>query len=363
MDQRGSEDRSKDWPCVDGWAAVDLFCGIGGLSYGLRRAGLRVVAGLDADKTCRYAFETSTGATFLGDRLEDVSATDIRALFPDGERRILVGCAPCTPFSAYAASSESQSDKWSLVDLFLKRILEVEPEIVSMENVTRLRSFKSGSVFRRFVAGLQDAEYNVVVDSLNAADYGVPQHRRRLVILASRLGPIKLPAPTHPEPRTVRAAIGHLPQLQAGETDPSDRVHRSPNLSPLNLRRIRAAKPGRPWTEWDDPELIARCHKRETGKSYRNVYGRMEWNRPSPTLTTGCFSFGRGRFGHPEQDRAISLREAALLQSFPARYEFVAPGATVSFTRLGRYIGNAVPVALAEAIGHAIHSHICENAA
>lgn len=363
MDQRGSEDRSKDWPCLEGWAAVDLFCGVGGLSYGLRRAGLQVVAGLDADKTCKYAFETNTGAMFLGDRLEDVPATDIRALFPEGARRILVGCAPCAPFSAYAAGSENRSDKWSLVDLFLERILDVEPAIVSMENVTRLRSFETGSVFRRFVTGLRNAEYEVVVDTLDAADYGVPQRRRRLVLLASRLGPVKLPAPTHPTPRTVRAAIGHLPQLQAGETDPADRMHRCPNLSPLNLRRIRAAKPGRPWTEWDDPELIARCHQRETGKSYRNVYGRMEWNRPSPTLTTGCFSFGRGRFGHPEQDRAISLREAALLQSFPAQYEFVAPDATVSFSRLGRYIGNAVPVALAESIGHAIRTHITENAA
>ena len=295
--------------------------------------------------------------------LEDVPTTDIRALFPEGSRRILVGCAPCAPFSAYAPGSRNRSDKWSLVDLFLKRILEVEPEIVSMENVTRLRSFKKGSVFRRFITGLRDADYEVVTDSLDAADYGVPQYRRRLVVLASRLGPISLPAPTQPQHRTVRAAIGHLPRLQTGETDPSDRVHCSPNLSPLNQRRIRAAKPGRPWTEWDDPELIARCHKRETGKTYTNVYGRMEWDGPSPTLTTGCFSFGRGRFGHPEQDRAISLREAALLQSFPAGYRFVAPTAIVSFSQLGRHIGNAVPVALAEAIGHTIREHIRENAA
>lgn len=340
------------------WAVVDLFCGIGGLSYGLQRAGLPVVAGLDADRSCEYALEANTGAKFMGASLEAVTAADIRAMFPDGARRILVGCAPCTPFSAYASGSKGRSDKWSLVDLFLSRILDIEPEIVSMENVTRLRSFKRGAVFRRFVTGLRDAGYYVVTGSLNAADYGVPQHRRRLVVLASRHGPIAMPTPTHSRHRTVRSAIGHLPRLRAGETDPSDPIHRSPNLSPINMRRIRAAKPGRPWTEWKDPELVAECHKRESGASFRNVYGRMEWDRPSPTLTTGCFSFGRGRFGHPEQDRAISLREAALLQSFPPNYQFAAPETAVTFTHLGRHIGNAVPVALAVAIGHTIRSHI-----
>ena len=345
-----------------GWAVVDLFCGIGGLSYGLQRAGLRVVAGLDADDTCRYAFKANTGATFVSDSLEDVTASDIRALFPRGSRRILVGCAPCTAFSAYVAGSNGRSEKWSLVDLFLERILDIEPEIVSMENVTRLRSFRNGSVFRRFVSGLRDAGYEVAAGSLNAADYGVPQYRRRLVVLASRRGPIVLPTPTHSRHRTVRSAIGHLPPLQAGETDSSDPIHRSPNLSSINLRRIRAAKPGRPWTEWKNPALVARCHKRRSGASFKNVYGRMEWDRPSPTLTTGCFSFGRGRFGHPKQDRAISLREAALLQSFPSDYLFVAPDSPVTFTHIGRHIGNAVPVALAVAIGHSIRSHIGEDA-
>ena len=140
-------------------------------------------------------------------------------------------------------------------------------------------------------------------------------------------------------------------------------MHRAPNLSPLNLRRIRAAKPGRPWTEWENSGLVAACHRRRSGASYRNVYGRMEWDRPSPTLTTGCFSFGRGRFGHPEQDRAISLREAGLLQGFPGDYDFVAPEEGVTFARSGRHIGNAVPVGLAVAIGRAIRGHLEEHSA
>ena len=140
-------------------------------------------------------------------------------------------------------------------------------------------------------------------------------------------------------------------------------MHRAPNLSPLNLRRIRAAKPGRTWHDWDDPELVAGCHRKEKGATYRNVYGRMEWDSPAPTLTTGCFSFGRGRFGHPEQDRAVSLREAALLQSFPARYRFAEDPADITFTHIGRHIGNAVPVALAVAIGQAMRSHVEEHGA
>jgi len=347
---------------VLGWAVVDLFCGIGGLSYGLQRAGLPVVAGLDADRTCKYALEANTGARFVSASLEAVTAADIRAMFPDGARRILVGCAPCTPFSAYASGSKGRSDKWSLVGLFLNRILRVEPEIVSMENVPRLRSFKAGAVFGEFIQGLESAGYHVAEGILDAADYGVPQHRRRLVVLGSKLGPVDLPTPTHVRPRSVRDAIGDLPRLGAGDVDATDRIHRAPNLSPLNLRRIRAAKPGRPWTDWGDSELVAACHRRKSGASYRNVYGRMEWDRPSPTLTTGCFSFGRGRFGHPEQDRAISLREAGLLQGFPGDYEFVAPDQPVTFAHSGRHIGNAVPVGLAVALGGAIHAHLEEHA-
>ena len=348
---------------VSGWAIVDLFCGIGGLSHGLRQAGFTISGGVDADETCRYAFEKNNGAAFVGRPLEDMSATEIAALFPEDRRRILVGCAPCTPFSPYSAGPGEPRDKWSLVDLFMDRIAETEPDIVSMENVPRLTSFRKGEVFRAFLKRLEEAGYRTAAKVVNAADFGVPQDRRRLVVLASRLGPISIPSPTVATHATVRQTIGHMPALAAGDVDPEDSLHRVSRLSALNLRRIRAAKPGRPWSEWEDPDLLSPCHRRETGASYKNVYGRMEWDKPSPTLTTGCFSFGRGRFGHPAQDRAISLREAALLQSFPQSYEFTAPGDRVWFASVGRHIGNAVPVALAAAIGNTIRTHIREHAA
>lgn len=346
-----------------GWAVVDLFCGIGGLSHGLRRAGLNVVAGVDTDETCRYAFETNNDATFVGQPLEEVSGEEIAALFPEGSRRILVGCAPCTPFSPYSAGPGQPRDKWSLVDLFMDRIAAVEPEVISMENVPRLKSFKWGHVFERFLERLDDAGYETSAEVVNAADYGVPQDRSRLVVVASKLGPIGIPAPTAAERVSVRDAIAHMPALDAGDVNREDGLHRASRLSPLNLRRIRAAKPGKTWSDWDDPELVSPCHRRSTGVWYKNVYGRMEWDKPSPTLTTGCFSFGRGRFGHPEQDRAISLREAALLQSFPQDYEFTAPGDRVWFAHGGRHIGNAVPVALAAAVGDCIRAHLLERAA
>ncbi|WP_420636574.1 DNA cytosine methyltransferase [Candidatus Palauibacter sp.] len=363
LEPAGADERSASTAAVPDWAVVDLFCGIGGLSHGLRHAGFNVVAGVDADETCRYAFETNNNATFVGRPLEDVSGDEIAAMFPEGTRRIVVGCAPCTPFSAYSAGPGEARDKWSLVDLFMDRIAAVEPEVISMENVPRLKSFKQRRVFNRFLERLDGVGYEVSAKVVNAADYGVPQDRSRLVVLASKLGPIDVPAATVNTRPTVREAIAHLPALDAGAVDAEDRIHRAPRLSSLNLRRIRAAKPGRPWSEWADQGLLSPCHRRSTGASYKNVYGRMEWDKPSPTLTTGCFSFGRGRFGHPKQDRAISLREAALLQSFPARYEFIAADDPVWFARVGRHIGNAVPVALAAAIGDTIRTHIREHAA
>jgi DNA (cytosine-5)-methyltransferase 1 len=143
----------------------------------------------------------------------------------------------------------------------------------------------------------------------------------------------------------VRKTIAYLEPLAAGEKSKTDKLHLCSKLSNLNLKRIRAAKPGGTWRDWP-PELIAKCHTKKTGKSYPSVYGRMEWDKPSPTITTQCFGFGNGRFRHPEQDRAITLREAALLQTFPANYQFIDPNENLVAIPIGRLIGNAVPINL-----------------
>jgi DNA (cytosine-5)-methyltransferase 1 len=145
--------------------------------------------------------------------------------------------------------------------------------------------------------------------------------------------------------------------LKAGEVCPTDPLHQACELSPLNLKRIRASTPGGSWRDWDK-RLVADCHKKSSGKTYPSVYGRMSWDEPAPTMTTQFYGFGNGRFGHPEQDRAISLREGAIIQSFPRSYKFVPAGEPIYRKPIGRLIGNAVPVNLAKAIGKTIVRHV-----
>ena len=344
---------------IDDWAVVDVFCGAGGLSHGFRRVGFRVSAGIDVDRTCKHAFETNNDARFIGKSIDAVSGAALAGLYPKGARRILIGCAPCAPFSSYTPEAKKRrTGKWGLVDIFADRILSVRPEVVSMENVPRLASFDKGRVIGRFICRLEE-EYEVSTRIVDCARYGVPQRRSRFVLLASKFGRLELEAPSVVEekPPTVREAIGGMPAIGHGEAHSGDRLHAAPRLSQRNLERIRASVPGGSWEDWPK-RLVAECHKRATGRWYRNVYGRLEWDGPAHTITTGCFSFGRGRFGHPTQDRAISLREAAMLQTFPKGYEFVGEDEPLYFGTLGRQIGNAVPVALAEAIARSIAKHI-----
>lgn len=211
-------------------------------------------------------------------------------------------------------------------------------------------------MYHDFVAELENNGFYVWASTVHCVEYGLPQNRRRHVLLASKLGNISMISPTHSKPVTVKQAIGKLKPLKAGEVDDLDPLHKAAGLSDLNLQRIKLSKPGGSWRDW--PEiLVAECHKRENGKTYPSVYGRMSWDDASPTMTTQCYGFGNGRFGHPEQDRAISLREAAILQSFPKGYKFVRPNEEVSFTKVGRMIGNAVPVVLGEVIGKSIVDH------
>jgi DNA (cytosine-5)-methyltransferase 1 len=225
-----------------------------------------------------------------------------------------------------------------------------------MENVPRIAS---SAVFLRFVKVMKDLGYQVAWRSCYGPDYGLPQHRRRLVLLASRIGTIEIPARTHAADAyiTVRDVIGDLPPIEAGASDPSDPLHKARGLSPVNLNRIKASKPGGTWEDWPE-NLRAPCHRRQSGSSFRNVYARMSWDSPAPTITTLAYNFGAGRFGHPTQDRAISLREAALLQGFSIDHVLTEEGEPMALNRIGRLIGNAVPPVLGFAIGNAIVRHV-----
>lgn len=342
-------------------SVVELFCGAGGLTHGFRLEGFDIAAGIDVDEGCRHAFEYNNQAPFIRRDVASLDGAEVAQLFVPGHRSILIGCTPCQPFSVY--NQKNSDPQWQLLTEFARIIAEVEPTIVSMENVPRLMHFRKGEVFKTFVAKLGQLGYRVHWQIAFAPDYGVPQRRSRLVLLASRLGGIELEPPTHTSSQyaTVAQVIKALPRLSAGGVDVRDPLHRSSRLSPLNVKRIRAAKAGGSWRDWND-ELISACHKTATGKGYASVYGRMEWHAPAPTITTQFYGFGNGRFGHPEQDRAISLREGAVLQSFPSNYSFVEPGGDIRFKQLGRMIGNAVPVLLARAIARSIRSHLVEHA-
>lgn len=342
-------------------SAIDLFCGVGGLSYGLMQSGIKVNAGVDLDNTCEFAYTENCNAEFIHESVDKIKGQTLTNKFEKDGYKLLAGCAPCQPFSSYTYKSDKKKDsRWQLLYEFTRLINETEPDFVTMENVPTLLTFKAAPVFKDFVKKLKKKGYHVWYDIVFAPDYGIPQNRKRLVLLASKHGEIELIPPTHKKQdyKTVKEAIGHLEKIRDGEFSERDIVHKAAKLSELNLKRVRQSKPGGSWkTDWDE-ELKLACHVSETGKGYGSVYGRMKWDEPSPTMTTFCNGIGNGRFGHPEQDRAISLREAAILQSFPEEYKFAPNADTLVSKHVAKHIGNAVPPRLGEVIGISIQNHI-----
>jgi len=343
---------------------VDLFCGIGGLTHGLVLEGFKVVAGVDNDEGCKFAFEANNkGAEFIKRDIAKFTPKELKALFRGASVRVLVGCAPCQPYSTLNRNRVSKKEarkKWYPLYRFMKLIREVKPEIVSMENVPDLSNTAKYAVFGEFVETLGELGYAVSFRTVDASRYGVPQKRQRLVLLASRLGNISLIEETHREDNlvTVRDAIRSLPRLKDGSVHATDPLHRTSALSEKNKKRIAATpKNGGSATSWS-LDLVPNCYRKKSGKSYMvTVYGRMRWDDPAPTITTQCTTLGTVRFGHPSQNRAISLREAALLQSFPKTYNFGTEN-EIGLTRTARHIGNAVPVLLGRAIGKTLRKHL-----
>ena len=335
---------------------VDLFCGAGGLTRGLADAGVCVVAGVDLDTACEHPYTANhEGVSFHRYDVAKLEATEVAKWFGDALIRVLAGCAPCQPFSTYSRRYETVgTERWSLLNHFARLVKALKPDIVTMENVPTVTKHK---VFDDFVAALESQGYVVWFKVIDCAEYGLPQRRRRTVLLASLHGEITLRDPDTSRIKTVEDALKGLPVLRRGGSDGEDPLHTSSGLTPLNYQRIKASKPGGSWRDWPK-HLIAKCHRKTTGKTYPGVYGRMKWDEPAPTLTTQFYGFGNGRFGHPSQARALSLREGAILQGFPRDYSFVPNGAPIHFKVLGRLIGNAVPVQLGRVIGDSIIAHV-----
>ncbi|MDB5231054.1 MAG: ydiO [Chitinophagaceae bacterium] len=347
------------------FSVVDIFCGVGGLTHGFVKEKFRVKAGVDFDESCKFAFEKNNKAKFFHKDVTILKANELESLFEKNKKKILVGCAPCQPFSLYNSKNSQSSkkmtedNKWKLLYSFADLIEKTKPEIISMENVPQLVKFNNGKVFNEFVQKLKSKGYFVSWSIVNAQDYGVPQRRKRLILFGSLQGEIKLIEKTIKKGDyvTVRDAIGELPPVEDGIAHPDDPIHRARKLTDLNKRRIQATTEGGFWRDWDESLLLA-CHKTESGKNFRSVYGRMSWDDVAPTMTTYCTGLGNGRFGHPDQDRAITLREAAIFQSFPPKYVFTNPEQPIPAQTIARHIGNAVPVGLGVAIAKSIKQHI-----
>jgi len=338
--------------------AVDLFCGAGGLTRGLSEGGINVIAGFDSDELCAYPYETNTPSRFIKADVAELSGRQVARMFPPSGIKLLAGCAPCQPYSPLGRSKlATRRPETALLWHFARIIREVRPHLVMMENVINM---KSRAEYLQFKTSLQELRYGISVHEINSHKYGVPQLRKRLVVLASIFGPVELIPPKEEKdgrPFVEDSIKTGLEALSAGEVSRRDPLHRAKGLTPKNIKRIRASRQGGTWHDWPRA-LQLECHKKKTGNRYVGVYGRMSWSSPAPTITTEFSNLGSGRFGHPEQDRAITPREAALLQSFSTDYDFLQPGIPFSHERVGRWIGNAVPVKVAWALAKSFRRHL-----
>lgn len=350
---------SKKQSIISNVKVVDLFCGIGGMTHGFENEGFKVIAGVDFDKTCIYGYEKNNHAKFIHKDIAEFTSKELLNLYGDSELKVLIGCAPCQRYSGLNKKKGYGTVKAPL-EIFADLIKETQPHVVSMENVRGLADTNKYPEFSNFLRTLKDNGYSVSYQVVDTSNYGIPQRRQRLVLLASRLGEISLLPPTHKDKKvTVRDTICHLPPIDDGETLTNDRLHKARKLSSLNKKRIESTPKNGGNSESWDKTLLPECYKKESGDTYRKtVYGRMRWDEPAPTMTTQCTGLGNGRFGHPEQNRAITLREAALIQTFPMDYEFVPPDAEVVTRHVAKFIGNAVPVRLGCIIAQSIKQHL-----
>lgn len=346
---------------------IDLFCWIWWLTHWLVNEWFDVVAWIDNEKSCKFAFEKNNRSHFFDMDIKDVTSVMLNDLYWDADIKILVWCAPCQPFSRI------NTQKWeynldeiearSPIRKFADLIKEMKPEIVSMENVAWLVNIEKYPSFHYFLNVLKDNGYwEPYYKIVDCTKYWIPQTRKRLVLLASRLWPIELIPETHQKPVTLKKIIWRLEKIEAWEQSKKDSLHRSRNLDDINMRRIKAIPKN--WgslLDLTDDTLLPECHKKASGKTYiGNVYARMRWDKPAPTMTTWCTWLGNGRFGHPEQNRAISLREASLIQTFPKSYIFFDDKNNPWISRISKHIGNAVPVRLWEIIGKSINKHLID---
>lgn len=358
----------------------DFFSGCGGTSKGFHQAGMKTVFAIDNNAHAANTFVNNFDGAELLDKLhavapfpqtsflmksiDKVPTIALRPLVDEMRKQdhklLFSGCAPCQPFSTQRTHRREQDERITLLAEFQRFVEHYVPEYIFVENVPGMQDVAGQEgPFENFLLMLKDLEYHFEHKAIFAQKYGIPQRRKRLILIASKLGPIEFPDETHgpdadlPYSKTCDW-IGDLPPLKAGETHDTIPNHQSSALSELNLKRIMATPVGGDRLDWPE-ELKLKCHSNGyTGHS--DVYGRMKWDGLSNCLTTRCNGLSNGRFGHPEQHRAISGREAASIQTFPSDFIFKGGVSIVA-----KQIGNAVPVLLAKKFGENFCTHLARH--
>jgi DNA (cytosine-5)-methyltransferase 1 len=358
--------------------AVDFFCGAGGMTHGLLSAGVDVLAGVDNHLPCKVTYEHQDNNRRPSGNVTRFIHADISVLDPEDLVRIVgiqrnddslvfAGCSPCQYWSKLNTSREKSAKSKALLEHFRRFVDAFRPGYVVVENVPGLQTRSSSSGLAAFLEFLDHLGYAYDHATVAVCFYGVPQKRWRYLLIATRVSrpewkpAIALPEPDRtegpfPERMKLKYHIGELngfQAIQAGIRREQPSLHWAAKLSDRNLQRIgKTPRNGGSRVAWkEDPELQIEAYR---GKDdiFRDVYGRMNWEEPAPTITTRFNSLSNGRFGHPEEHRAISLREGATLQTFPLRYVFPP-----SFPEAARQIGNAVPPELAKRIGVRLTEH------
>lgn len=339
--------------------AVDFFCSGGGMSSGLQNSGINILAGIDYDISCKETYESNiNGAKFI--HADAFSYTEQQLeqelnLQKNDNNLILIGCSPCQYWSIIPTKKQKSEASKDLLKEFRRFVEYFNPGYVIVENVPGVKRRKTESGLEDFITWLEQNSYTVHASIHEVSEYGVPQHRKRFTLIANRITKdIIQPVKSTSEKKSVQDFIGErngFPKINHGHKDSSDFLHTTAGLNQKNLNRL-AVTPHNGGTRMAyvfNEELAAPCHFGKTNV-FTDIYGRMWWDRPAPTITTKFFSISNGRFAHPEENRAISLREGAVLQSFPKDYIFKGS----SIAKIAQMIGNAVPPIYATAIGKAI---------
>ncbi len=346
--------------------AIDFFCGAGGITCGLQQAGIKVLAGIDVDKTCKETYEYNNkyinyvelkseenGPIYIDrniNKLTFKNLSDLTKIEQNDDNLIFVGCSPCQFWTQLHTTKEKARDSKNLLTQFQGFVKHFKPGYVIIENVPGLEKRKKESKLDKFLLLLDKLDYKYDADVLNFSKYGVPQSRKRYILMASRVGEISLPE-SDSKLAMVRKYIGDkqkFPKLDAGHQDASSNQNSVSKLSEKNIKRLKKtpANGGNRLSWADDEDLQIPAYK-DNPDIFRNVYGRMFWDKPGPTITTKFLHISNGRFAHPEENRGLSIREGATLQTFPQTYHFKGN----SMVSIAKQIGNAVPPELARRIG------------